>query len=44
MIELKEVITMDMYQKRKMRQEKKMDNNNSNNVINKSVINWLITI
>ena len=44
MIELKEVITMDMYQKRKMRKEKKMDNNNSNNVINKIVINWLITI
>lgn len=31
---------MDMYQKRKMRQEKKMDNNNSNNGVNKSVINW----
>ena len=30
---------MDMYQKRKMRQEKKMDNNNSNNGVNKSVIN-----
>lgn len=29
-----------MYQKRKMRQEKKMDNNNSNNGVNKSVINW----
>ena len=33
---------MDMYQKRKMRQEKKMDNNNSNNGVNKSVINWYI--
>jgi ribosome biogenesis GTPase A len=31
---------MDMYQKRKMRQEKKLDNNTQNNGVNKSVINW----
>jgi hypothetical protein len=31
---------MDMYQKRKMRQEKKLDNNAQNNGVNKSVINW----
>jgi hypothetical protein len=29
-----------MYQKRKMRQEKKLDNNAQNNGVNKSVINW----
>jgi ribosome biogenesis GTPase A len=31
---------MDMYQKRKIRQEKKLDNNTQNNGVNKSVINW----
>ena len=33
----------NMYQKRKERQDKKISDDN-NNVLNKTVINWLITI
>ena len=42
MIEQKEVIKMDMYQKRKIRAEKK--NNDSQKSFSKVPISWLITI